>query len=183
MSSDAKTIKNECVVGVFETTAGAEQAVRKLREAGLTGEAHVSLVRRELDPEGKTAAHLSLTDDSMRDATIGGALGGLTGIAGAATLISATGFGLILMTGPLVALTGAIVGAFLGAMKGWGVHDANIKHYESLVEQGKVLVIVAGEPPEVEKAELLLSETEARDVTLHAKEAADSPEIDDRPAK
>jgi uncharacterized membrane protein len=102
-------------------------------------------------------------------------------MAGAATLLSITGIGLILLTGPLVTLTGAIVGAFLGAMRGWGIHDSHIREYESLVAQGKVLVVVAGEPPEVEKAESVLHDTAAEHVHLHARTSDDDPRIDDRP--
>jgi hypothetical protein len=162
--------------------ARAESATRALHGAGLTSD-HISLVRRHIDPAGETAAKLRLGDDSLREAAVGGALGGLAGMAGAATLLSITGLGLILLTGPLVTLTGAIVGAFLGAMSGWGVHETNIRHYESLVEQGQVLVVVAGQPAEVEMAERLLGESGARKVHLHAKSSDDSAEIDDRPAK
>ena len=173
---------NECVVGVYDSIEKAESAVRALHGAGFTAD-HVSLVKRHIDPQGEMAAKLSLGDDSAREAAVGGALGGLAGAAGAATLLSITGVGLILLTGPIVTLTGAIVGAFLGAMSGWGIHETHIREYENLVEKGDVLVVVAGEPIEVERAERLLRKTEARHVNLHAKSSTDSPEIDDRPAK
>jgi hypothetical protein len=181
IAKDRSTL-NQCVVGVFDSIEKAEAAVRALLRAGFTPE-HVSLVKRHLDPAGETAARLSVGDDSVRDAAIGGALGSLAGIAGAATLISVTGIGLILLTGPLVTLTGAIVGAFLGAMRGWGVHETNIRHYEGLVESGHVLVVVAGEPTEVEKAEKMLRDSRADHVHLHAKASDESPEVDDRPKK
>lgn len=182
MSPTDRQKSNECVVGVYDSIEQAEAAVRALHAAGLTAD-HISLAKRHIDPQGKTAAQLNLGDDSLREAALGGALGGLVGMAGAATLLSITGIGLILLTGPIVTLTGAIVGAFLGAMKGWGIHDAHIREYERLVEAGKVLVIVAGEPLEVEKAERLIRESSARHVHLHAKSSTDSAEIDDRPSK
>jgi uncharacterized membrane protein len=178
--SGRSTPPNECVVGVYDSIEQAEAAVRALGAAGLASE-HVSLVRRHLDPTGEVAKNLNLGDDSLRDAAVGSALGGLAGMAGAATLLSITGIGLILLTGPIVTLTGAIVGAFLGAMRGWGIHDTHIREYESLVEQGKVLVVVAGRPSEVEKAERLLRETRATHVRLHARTSDDDPRIDDRP--
>lgn len=170
---------NECVVGVYDSSEKAEAAHRALLGAGLTSD-HVSLIKRHIDPQGNTAAELNLGDDSVREAALGGALGGLAGAAGAATLLSITGVGLILLTGPIVALTGAIVGAFLGAMRGWGIHDTHIREYEKLVEEGKVLVVVAGNPTEVEKADRLLRESHAAHVKLHARSSTDSPEIDDR---
>jgi hypothetical protein len=179
MNSDQRSTPSQCAVGVYESIEKAESAARALHRAGFTA-GQVSLVKRHLDPAGETAARLSLGDDSVRDAAIGGALGSLAGLAGAATLISVTGVGLILLTGPLVTLTGAIVGAFLGALSGWGVHETNIRRYESLVEAGKVLVVVAGQPTEVEKAEALLRDSQASHVHLHAKASDDSPEVDDR---
>ncbi len=171
-----------CVVGVFNAMPAAEKAVRSLHAADFTSD-HISLVARHINPNAKEAAELEMGDDSARDAAIGGALGGLAGVAGAATLLSITGIGLIVLTGPIVALTGVVVGALLGAMRGWGVHDAKIKEYEKLVEEGNVLVIVAGEPLEVEKAERLLKGTDARHVHLHAKSSTDAPGVDDRPSK
>jgi uncharacterized membrane protein len=182
MSAAANKRPNECVVGVYDSIAKAESAHRALLGGGLTTE-HVSLIKRHIDPKSEVAAKLSLGDDSAREAALGGALGGLAGAAGAATLLSITGVGLILLTGPIVTLTGAIVGAFLGAMRGWGIHDTQIREYEKLVEDGKVLIVVAGDPTEVEKAERLLRETQAAHVRLHARSSTDSPEIDDRPKK
>lgn len=182
MSATESKRPNECVVGVYDSIEKAESAHRALLDAGFTS-AHVSLIKRHIDPQGETAAKLSLGDDSAREAALGGALGGLAGAAGAATLLSITGVGLILLTGPIVTLTGAIVGAFLGAMRGWGIHDTHLREYEKLVEEGKVLLAVAGDPIEVEKADRLLRETDAAHVKLHARSSTDSPEIDDRPTK
>lgn len=182
MSADKSKLPGQCVVGVYDSSEQAETAHRGLLAAGLTTD-HVSLVKRHVDPAGDAAAELKMGDDSAREAAIGGALGSLAGAAGAATLLSLTGFGLILLTGPIVTLTGAIVGAFLGAMGGWGVHETHIREYEKLVEQGKVLVVVAGDPLEVEKAERLLRDMKAAHVRMHAKGSTDAPEIDDRPRK
>jgi len=182
MQVDTRNLPNECVVGVYATIDKAQAAVVQLDNAGYSRE-QVSVVVRHLDPDGKTAAALSMGDDSLRDAAVGGALGGLTGVVGAGAFITVTGIGLILMTGPLLALTGAIVGAFLGAMKGWGIHEANIEEYERLVREGHVLVVVTGEPQAIERAEKILHDTSADKVYLHAKTSDDSPEIDDRAAR
>lgn len=182
MSATRSNKPDECVVGVYDSGEKAEAAVRSLHDAGFTSE-HISLVKRHIDPHGKTAEELETGDDSVREAAVGGALGGLAGMAGAATLLSITGIGLILLTGPIVTLTGAIVGAFLGAMRGWGVHENNIREYERLVEQGNVLLVVAGNPLEIEKVERLLRETDVKRVHLHAASSTDAKEIDDRPMK
>ncbi len=170
---------NDCVVAVYESSEKAKIAVHDLGSVGF-GADHVSVIQRHFDPDAKSAEEMSLGDDSLHDAAIGGAVGGAVGAAGAATLM-ATGIGVVLMTGPLVALTGAIVGAFLGAMRGWGVREQNLKQYEQQVEEGKTLVVVTGDPTEVARAEQLLRLTPASDVHLHARTGDDSREIDDRP--
>lgn len=170
-------IADGCVVAVFKNAAEADTAVRDLASAGF-GEQHVSVIRRQMDPDPKTAEEMRLGDDSLHDAAIGGAVGGAAGAAGA--LIAATGIGMVLMTGPLMAITGAIVGALLGAMRGWGVHETNLKLYEQEVARGKTLVVVSGDPTEVARAEQLLRLTKANDVHLHARTGDDSREIDDR---
>ena len=169
---------DQCAIGVYDSIGKAESAVHMLHRAGFVCD-QISIVRRYVTPQ--EAEKLSLGDDSLRDAAIGGALGGLVGIAGTAAFVSVTGVGLILLTGPLMALTGAIVGAFLGAMEGWGIHEANIRKYENLVKEGRVLVAVTGDPLQVEEADRMLRETEALDVTLHAKASDESQEVDDRP--
>ncbi len=182
MNDSTQHLPNECVVAVYASQAEAETAFQILTKAGL-GPNHVSIVKRHVDPTSQTAEELSLGDDSLHDAAVGGALGGLAGVVGAATLTSVTGIGLVLMTGPLVALTGVIVGAFLGAMRGWGLHDVHIRQYEKLVEEGHVLIAVCGDPEEVERAEKLLRQTKASNISSHGSSSADSPEIDDRSKK
>jgi hypothetical protein len=169
---------DQCVVAVYGDTARADVAVHDLESVGL-GAQQVSVIRRQFDPDPKTAAEMRLGDDSLKDAAVGGAIGGVAGAAGAATLISA-GIGVVLMSGPLAVLTGAIVGALLGAMRGWGVHDNALAKYEQLVEDGKTLVVVSGGTTDVARAEQLLRLTDADSVDMHMRTGDDSREIDDR---
>ena len=69
MQVDTRKMPNECVVGVYATIDQAQAAVVQLDNAGYTHE-QVSVVVRHLDPDGKTAAGLSLGDDSLRDALV-----------------------------------------------------------------------------------------------------------------
>ncbi len=171
-----------CVVAIYESNDTAHAAVRDLNSVGF-GPDHVSVIHRHFDPDAKSDEEMSLGDDSLHDAAVGGAVGGAVGAAGAATLMTVTGIGMVLMSGPLVALTGAIVGAFLGAMQGWGVREHNLKQYEKDVEDGKTLVVVTGDSTEIARADQLLRLTSASDVHLHARTGDDSREIDDRPTK
>jgi hypothetical protein len=163
---------DECVVAVYDSAANAETAIRDLDSVGF-GTNHVSVIRKQLEGDPKTLSEMRLGDDSLHDAA------GVAGAAGAATLI-ASGIGMVLMSGPLVALTGAIVGAVVGAMRGWGVHEKNLQHYEKLVEEGKTLIVVSGDPTEVARAAQLLRLTKCASVHVHARTGDDSREIDDR---
>lgn len=180
MDTTVNQLPNACTIAIFDSQSAAEAAVEVLAKAGL-GKDHISVVKRHVNGASENAEKLSIGDDSLHDAAVGGALGGLAGVVGAGTLISVTGVGLILLAGPLVALTGVIVGAFLGAMRGWGLHEVQIRQYEKLVEEGRVLVAVCGAPEEVQRAEKLLRHTQAKEVKLHARAADESPEVDDRP--
>lgn len=169
---------DECVVAVYNSVADAETAIRDLESVGFSTN-HVSVIRKHFEGDPKTLAEMRLGDDSLHDAAVGGAIGGVAGAVGAATLI-ASGIGMVLMSGPLVALTGAIVGAVVGAMRGWGVHEQNLHQYEQLVEEGKTLIVVSGDPTEVARAAQLLRLTRGASVHVHARTGDDSHEIDDR---
>ena len=136
---------------------------------------------RHIDPASDVGQELNFGDDSLRDAAIGATLGGLAGIIGDAALVLIAGVGAVVVTGPLVAVTGVVVGAFLGAMEGWGVHKSHIQKYERLVDEGKVLVVVDGGPKQLAEAERMLRQAESTEVHLYAKSSANAPEIDDRP--
>jgi uncharacterized membrane protein len=101
-------------------------------------------------------------------------VGVLTGIA--ATVVS--GLGVVFLAGAIGgAVIGAVTGAFLGGLAGWGVHEERIRHYQQLVEKGKVLVIAHGDPLQLVEAEQILKETDVTELHVHAKTDAESPEV------
>lgn len=175
---------DQCVVAVYASMEKARTAVHILEQAGIAPD-RVSLVARHIDPDSPAGNELALEDDTVRDAAIGATLGGLAGVLGDATLVVLTGLGGFVVAGPLLALTGAVVGALLGAMRGWGVHESHIRKYEELAKAGKVLVIVDGGVEQVSAAERLLQQTDNEQLHLHVR-SDDVGEVDDRshtPAK
>jgi hypothetical protein len=159
-------MSNECAVGVFETIEHAKAAVHILDRAGFAAD-HISVVTRHIDTSSDVGKELNLSDDSLRDAAIGATLGGVLGVLGDAAIYLIAGVGAVVVSGPLVGAM-AIVGAFLGAMEGWGIHRAQIRRYESLVQQGRALVIVDGNPDDIEKARRMLVESDALEVHHYA---------------
>ena len=172
-------MKHQCVVGVFDSLEASKLAVGVLGRGGFAA-GNVSLVTRHVDPTTDVGNELEFGDDSLPDAAIGATLGGLIGVLGDATLFMLTGIGTILIAGPLVTAVGAIVGGLVGAMEGWGIHKLHIRKYENLVREGKVLLVVDGNPIEIAEADRMLRETEATEVHRYAQSSDDAPEIDDR---
>jgi hypothetical protein len=86
----------------------------------------------------------------------------------------------MLIGGPVATgLAGAVVGGFLGALGGWGVHEDHVRDYESQVRAGKLLVVAHGNPQQVAVAQDALQHTPSEGLQLHAPTSADAPEVDD----
>jgi hypothetical protein len=101
----------------------------------------------------------------------------LLGLLLGSPVLAVSGLGAFIIAGPIgLGLAGAIVGGFLGAMSGWGVHEDHIRRYEAKVAQGDRLVIATGDPKMVALAAQTLQQTEPREMHLHAKDSADTVE-------
>ena len=174
-------MNDECVVGVYDSIQQAEQAVRILRRGDVPRE-RISLVASGLKDKPAIAAELKLGDDSVHDWAVGAGLGGILGLLAGLGFAAIPGLGVVFLLGPLAAgagLTGAVVGADLGSFVGWGVHEDHIRRYERQVHEGKVLVIVNGDPLAIAHAERILKETDVSEVNLHTRTSSDAPEMTD----
>jgi hypothetical protein len=168
----------QCVVAVYQSVDKAQAAVRDLEAAGLSQQ--VTLVSRnintELSPEDKEA--MSRGDVSGRAAVEGATVGGLLGFLLATPMLMIPGLGPVLIAGPMAAaMTGAIVGGFLRGMTAWGVHVDRAQEYEQMIQSGRSLVMVSGEPDEVAHGKRILDTTQAQEIHLHAT-SADARESD-----
>jgi hypothetical protein len=170
----------ECVVAVYESGVRAQLALEKLLASGFN-KAKVSIVSRSVKgQEADVKRALQLGDEMERDATLGAGIGALIGALGGGTVMSAFGATVLVVAGPIVALTGLIVGGLVGAMAGWGVHKDQAAGYQKKVEAGKVLLIAHADPVAVADAERILRTTSPEEIHLHAKvDDADDPSVDD----
>src|SRR5690606_1331594 len=176
-----KTMAQECVVAIYDSGVRAKLAVDKLVDSGFP-KSKVSMVSRSVKgQETDVKRALQLGDETEKDATLGAGVGALLGALGGGTAISAAGVSVLVVAGPLVALTGAIVGGLVGAISGWGVHRDRAAEYQKKVEEGKVLLLAHSEDPrETADAERLLRLTNPEHLHLHAKvDDADDPRVDD----
>jgi hypothetical protein len=168
----------EFVVGVYASLPPAEQAVQILKRAEFRTD-QISLVATSLKNQPLLQEELRTGDDSVRDAAVGAGLGGILGLLAGIGLAAFPVAGMIVfLVGPIGgAATGTIVGGLVGSMVGWGVHKDHLDHYEQLVREGKVLVVLNGNPLELAHAERILRETDALEVNLHARTGSDAPEV------
>lgn len=129
-------------IGVFETVAEADRALRTLQEAGFSKDQLGVLCSEkykkrffpdmpEPAPAGTHAPGAVVT---------GGAIGAtLGGLALAASAI-ATGGASLLVAGPVLVGGGAIAGTFAGLMSTFGFENEKADYYEQAVQDGKILV-------------------------------------------
>lgn len=145
----ATASETQTVVGVFNSVADAQAAIRELESQGIPRD-DISLVANKnaagydtMDPADRDKA-----SDVVADAGIGAAIGGVGGL-----LLSAAGaltvpvIGPILAAGPIAAaLTGAGIGAaaggLIGALTESGIPEEDAKYYAEGVRRGDVLVTV-----------------------------------------
>lgn len=166
----------QCTVAVFNSLSAAEGALLVLKHSGVPVE-QTSLISRQVKGSMPEEEALQMGDRAESDAAKGAGIGGLVGLLAGAPLLTIPGVGFILAAGPIAtALTGAIVGGFLGSMQGWGVKPDRIESYEEKVRAGKVLVIVHGGPRDVAQAVRLLQTTPAESVETHAESPSDDVE-------
>ena len=144
IASDTRT-----VVGVFNSVADAQAAVRDLEAQGISRD-EISIVanKNAVGYDTMDAADRDKASDVVADAGIGAAIGGVGGL-----LLSAAGaltipvIGPILAAGPIAAaLTGAGIGAaaggLIGALTESGVPEEHARYYAEGVRRGDVLVTV-----------------------------------------
>lgn len=140
------------VTGLFNDRASAERAYESVASRGY-GEDDVNLVmsdetrNKHFAPTGH--ADTELGNKAAKGAGVGGAIGGAVGAVAAAvaavgTALVIPGLGLV-VAGPIAAAlagagAGAATGGLVGALIGWGIPEERIKHYESAVKNGGILM-------------------------------------------
>ncbi|MDB5798713.1 MAG: hypothetical protein JWP36_2615 [Paucimonas sp.] len=140
------------VTGLFRDRDSAERAYQSLSERGYTDK-DVNLVMsdetRTKHFSGADAKTTELGNKAAEGAGVGGAVGGTLGaiaaaIAAVGTSLVIPGAGLVI-AGPLAAAlagggAGAATGGLLGALIGAGIPEERVKHYESGIKEGGILM-------------------------------------------
>ena len=139
------------LTGLFNDRDSAERAYQSLTARGYTSD-EINVVMSDDARKrhfGEGTATTELGNKAAKGAGIGGAMGGTLGALLAAATAAGTslvlpGLGLVI-AGPLAAAfagagAGAATGGLLGALVGWGIPEERVKHYESGLKQGGILV-------------------------------------------
>lgn len=177
---------NKVVFGIFDDRVTLERAVDTLKIQGFRN-SDISVLMptaestRNFAHEKATKAPEAATAGAASGVVLGGALGWLVG-AGA---LAIPGIGPFVAAGPILATLagagiGGTVGGVTGALVGFGIPEYEAKRYEEVVKEGGMLLSVHADDREwVDKAEKLLKDCGARDISSTTEKKSNEDEIDD----
>ena len=155
--------KQRIVTGMFPDRDSAERAYQSTTARGYS-ERDINLAmsddtRKRYFAEG---ADTELGNKAAAGAGVGGAVGATVGaiaaaIAAVGTSLVIPGLGLVIAGPAVAALAGAgaggVTGGLIGALVGWGIPEERVKHYESGIKKGGIVMGVT--PRSDEDAEYL----------------------------
>jgi hypothetical protein len=168
----------QAVIGVYETLATAEQAVRQLDRGGFPIQ-QVSIIGHDSDRELKVEGYVTVADEAKQGMRSGAVAAGVLGMLAGAVSVWIPGLGHLSIAGALAtallgllggiegAVAGAAWGGVLGGLLGWAVSRQHLLKYEEHLRAGKYLVIAHGSAEEVEHACHVLHHSAAEELHLH----------------
>ena len=168
------------VIAIYETHAGAEDAVKELQRTGTDMRA-LSIVGKDTHLDEHVVGYYN-TGDRMKYWCANGAVwGGFWGFLFGSAFFAIPGIGPVLVAGPLVAwIVGALEGAvILGGLSAigaglysMGIPKDSVLQYETALKTDKYLLTYHGTVAEVEKAREVIEGTGPLTVTIHSAEVA-----------
>lgn len=150
----AKTPQDDTgmLTGMFHDRSSAERAYQGLAARGYTKD-DINVVMsdetRKKHFSGDGGMTTELGSKAAEGAGIGGAIGGTLGailaaVTATGTTLALPGLGLVI-AGPLAAAAagagaGLLTGGLVGALVGWGIPEERVRHYESGIKEGGMLL-------------------------------------------
>ena len=166
----------QSTIGLYNTMSEAEEAIKSL-DKGSFPIKQVSIVTQNIESEKVVHGFVTAGDVAKTGADTGAWVGGLFGLLVGAAFIWIPGFGPLFVAGSFASVllggmegvvAGAASGGVLGALVGWGVSKKHILKYEEQLKAGKYLLIAHGSAEEVARAQNILKDSKAAEVTHHA---------------
>ena len=157
-------LDHNAVVAVYKTHHEAEDAIRKLQEAGFDMK-KLSIVGQDYHTEEDVVGYYTVGDRMKSWGATGAFWGGIWGLLFGSAFFVLPGVGPILAAGPLVVWivgaleTAAVVGgvsALSAALFSIGIPKDAVIVYEAQVKAGKFLVIARDTRTELEQAKQIL---------------------------
>ena len=173
-------IPQDATVAIYDTHAGAEEALKKLQGKGMDMRT-LSIVGRDTQTEEHAVGYYNTGSRMKYWGKVGAYWGGFWGVLFGSAFFSIPGIGPVLAAGPVVAwIVGALEGAAVmggvsavgAALYSVGIPKDSVVEYETAIKTGKFLVMVHGTAAEVEKARGVLESTRCLSVSVHSKEQA-----------
>jgi hypothetical protein len=171
--------KNTAVFGIYRNSGEAERAVDRIVAAGFSNN-DISVLLPDSN-SSKEFAHEKNTkapEGTATGVTAGGAVGGTLGLLAGIGALAIPGLGPFIAAGPIMGAlaglgVGGAVGGLIGALVGMGIPEYEAKRYEGRVKDGGVLLSVhCNSSDEVSRAEELLKQTGAQDISSAGEKAA-----------
>ena len=168
------------VVAIFETHHQAEDGVRELQQSGFNMK-KLSIVGKDFHTNEHVVGYYNTGDRMKYWGTMGAFWGGLWGMLFGSAFFFVPGLGPLVVAGPLVSwIVGTLEGAAMmgglsvlgAALVSIGIPTDSVLQYEESVRAGKFLLILHGNPQEVERAKDRLDNTQATETAVHAEPVA-----------
>ncbi len=142
------TTNDNMMTALFRDRSDADKVYEKLLDHGFTHD-QVSVLMSEETREHFEGKTIAVGSKAAEGTGVGAALGGTVGaivaaIAAIGTTIVIPGLNLIVL-GPIAAAlagagAGGAAGGLIGALVGWGIPEETVKHYESGIKEGGVVL-------------------------------------------
>lgn len=162
-------------VAVYSTHTEAEEAVKKLQQAGFNMQ-KLSIVGKDYHTDEHVVGYYNMGDRMKYWGKLGTFWGGLWALVFGSAFFLIPGVGPIVVGGPLVLwIVGVLEGAAVigglsalgGALYSIGIPRDSILEYETSIKESKFLLVAHGSPEEVRKAKLILEDSQATSTALH----------------
>jgi len=168
--------EQNAVVAIYDTHAGAEEAVKAMQRAGIDMAA-LSIVGKDTHTDEHVVGYYNTSDRMKYWGKAGAFWGGFWGILTGSAFFAIPGIGPVLVAGPLVgwmvaALEGAVVVGGMSALGaglyGLGIPKDSVVQYELALKTDKYLLMVHGTPRDVAMAKVVIQNTRPIQLAVHA---------------
>jgi hypothetical protein len=142
--------KRTMVTGMFRDRESAERAYEALPARGYSDrDLNLAMSDETRKRHFGEHTHTELGNKAAEGAGVGGAIGATVGaiaaaIAAVGTSLVIPGLGIVIAGPAVAALAGAgaggVAGGLVGALVGWGIPEERVKHYESGIKEGGIVM-------------------------------------------